>query len=147
MRSAAHEVFPLEEFPVLTAHFKHKLGATLPCVGTKYIVRRGNKISKRAKRKRTWPLIEEKLYGDHGEDVKYDKWTDLFVAAHATGALISLDRNCKQWLTKHDGQYAPAKWTDEMEEALSGCYRENIKLLALSIPISETQIPVDHVLG
>jgi hypothetical protein len=40
MRSAAHEVFALEEFPILTAHFKHKLDATLPCVGTKCTVRR-----------------------------------------------------------------------------------------------------------
>jgi hypothetical protein len=120
MRSAAHEVFALEEFPILTAHFKHKLDATLPCVGTKCTVRRGNKISTRAKREKTWPLIEKKLYGDHGEDEKYDEWTDLFVAAHARGVLILLDRNCMQWLTKHNGRYPPAKWTDEMEEALSG---------------------------
>jgi hypothetical protein len=48
--------------------------------------------------------------------------------AWATGILVSLRRNCKDYLTSTGGRYCEGKQTDEMVASARGGYTTNIKL-------------------
>jgi hypothetical protein len=113
--SKEYEVFPIDKFPTLSQWLEDKQSRKRKSIDGRTSVD-------------VWPLIEEVLYGEHGEGEEYDKITCQFIKVHAEGCIESMEHNCKNWLTAFDGKFSVEKWTDEMEADLRGAYRTNIRL-------------------
>jgi hypothetical protein len=116
MLDSEYAVFPTDKFPVLSASLEAKQSRTRQSLDKKSDVE-------------VWPLIVSALYDkDHAEGETYDKISCRYIKVHAEGCIASMEHNCKNWLTKFDGKFCVAKWTDDMEADLRGAYRTNIKL-------------------